>query len=99
MFGRITSQTKTILQKQKMDYNQLIRKQLILDRVNLIERVGGGGIKTSWVKNSQNDAYSRLESIRTLFCYYYGSTEEAHGGAVSFFSPRCHIMPKWAHIP
>ena len=22
--------------------------------------------------------------------------EEAHGEAVRFFSPRCHIMPKWA---
>ena len=31
--------------------------------------------------------------------YYYGSTEEAHGGAVRCFSPRYHIMPKWAHVP
>ena len=64
MFGRITSNKKIILQKSKIDRNQLTRIQLILDRVNLMERMGG--IKTSWVENFQNDAYSRLESIRTL---------------------------------
>ena len=64
MFGRITSNTKIILQKSKIDRNQLIRIQLILDQVNLIKRMGG--IKTSWVENFQNNAYSRLESIRTL---------------------------------
>ena len=31
--------------------------------------------------------------------YYYYYIEEAHGEAVRFFSPRCHIMPKWAHVP
>ena len=66
MFGRITSNQKIILQKSKIDRNQLVRIQLILDRVNLIKRMGGGGIKTSWVENFQNDAYLRLESIRTL---------------------------------
>ena len=25
--------------------------------------------------------------------------DEACGQAVMFFSPRCHIMPKWAHVP
>ena len=30
---------------------------------------------------------------------YYGSTEEAPGGAVRCFSPRCHAMPKWVHVP
>ena len=45
-----------------MDRNQLIRKQLILDRVNLIKQVSGGEIKTC-VENFQNDAPSRIESI------------------------------------
>ena len=35
-----------------MDRNQLIRKQLILDRVNLIKQVSGGEIKTC-VENFQ----------------------------------------------
>ena len=42
----------------------IIRMQLILDRLNLNKQVGG--IKTSRAENFQNDAYSRLESIRTL---------------------------------
>ena len=25
--------------------------------------------------------------------------EKARGETVRFFSPRCHIMPKWAHVP
>ena len=61
--GRITSNTKIILQKPKIDRNQLIRKQLILDPVNLITRVGRGGINTFWLENFENDVYSRLESI------------------------------------
>ena len=61
--GRITSNTKIILQKPKIDRNQLIRKQLILDPVNLITRVGRGGINTLWLENFENDVYSRLESI------------------------------------
>ena len=40
----------------------LIRKQLIMDRVHLIKRVSGGGIET-WEENFQNDAHSRIESI------------------------------------
>ena len=35
-----------------------------MDRVHLIKRVSGGGIKT-WVENFQNDAHSRIESIFT----------------------------------
>ena len=33
------------------------------------------------------------------YYYYYYFIEEAHGEDVRFFSPRCHIMPKWAHVP
>ena len=66
MFCRITRNTKIILQKSKIDSNQLIRIQLILDGVNLIKQMSRGGIKTSLVENFQNNAYSRLESIRTL---------------------------------
>ena len=37
-----------------------------------------------------------------VYCYrryYYYGIEEAHGEAVRFFSPRCHIIPKLAHVP
>ena len=57
--GRVTNNTKIIFQKSKNDRKQLIRKQLILDQVNLIKRVSGGGIKT-WVENFQNDGHSRI---------------------------------------
>ena len=37
------------------------------------------------------------------YCYYHHHyhhcIEEAHGEAVRYFSPRCHIMPKWVHVP
>ena len=36
--------------------------------------------------------------VNQSFIYYY-CIEEAHGEALRFFSPRCHIMPKWVHVP
>ena len=39
-----------------MDLNKLIRNQLIMDRINLIKRISGCGIKI-WVENFENDAH------------------------------------------
>ena len=38
--------------------------------------------------------YVIIIRLLLLYYYHYGSTEEAHGGVVRCFSPRCHIMPK-----
>ena len=54
-------------------------------------------------KSCSHCLYCHTTVITFLFthCYYccYGSTEEAPGGAVRCFSPKCHVMPKWAHVP
>ena len=44
---------------------------------------------------------TKLQTVAADACYYNCCCciEEAHGETVRFFSPRFHIMPKWAHVP